>query len=70
MNEFESYPEEILEAIRIITFIHYRVKARKSLLEYTRYFKEFKEAGLIQTKLSQINPIKKLLNGDDLYWLC
>jgi len=46
------YPDEILETIRIITKIFYKVKSYRSLLEYKEFFKEFKESNYIQTYLS------------------
>jgi len=47
-----KYPDEILETIRIITWIFNKVETYKSLLDYQLYFKDYKESGLIQTKLS------------------
>jgi len=51
-RKYSDYPEEILETIRIITKIFYKVKSYRSLLDYQHYFKEYKESGLIQTDLS------------------
>jgi len=51
-RKYSKYPDEILETIRIIAGIFYKVKSYRSLLDYQHYFKEFKESGFIQTKLS------------------
>ncbi|MFX1389654.1 MAG: hypothetical protein ACFE9Z_06275 [Promethearchaeota archaeon] len=52
-QKYQEYPEDILETIRIVTEIFYSVKSYKSILDYQRYFKEFKENGIIQTNSSQ-----------------
>jgi len=51
-RKYSEYPVEILETIRIITAIFYKVKSYRSLLDYQHYFKEFKKSGYIQTDLS------------------
>ncbi len=51
-RKYSKYPDEILETIRIIAEIFYKVKSYRSMLDYQRYFKEYKESGFIQTKLS------------------
>ena len=44
--------DEIIETIYVLIMIFYKVKSYKALLEYKKYFKEFKENGKIQTDLS------------------
>ena len=43
---------EIIETIRVLIEIFYKVKSYGALLEYKNYFKEFKEKGIIETDLS------------------
>ena len=51
--QFSDYPEDILETIRILTLIFYSKKSMNKYSEYIQFFKEFKEAGIIHTHLTQ-----------------
>ncbi|MHA1293199.1 MAG: hypothetical protein ACTSQJ_11065 [Promethearchaeota archaeon] len=44
--------DEIIETIRVIINIFYKVKSYRTLLDYKEYFKEFKKRGFINTSLS------------------
>ncbi len=44
--------DDILETIRILKYIFYKVKNYKALLDYQEYFKEMKQNGEIRTDLS------------------
>ncbi len=44
--------DELLETIRVVVEIFYTVKNYSALLDYTKYFKEFKENNRITTQLS------------------
>lgn len=58
LNEFMNYisksmvNEEIVETIRCLIYIFYKVKRYKDLLSYKKYFNEFKEKGVLLTELS------------------
>ncbi len=43
--------DEIAETIRILTYIFYRVKSYRALLDYQKYFSQFKESNELQTFL-------------------
>jgi hypothetical protein len=43
---------EIIETIRVLIEIFYKVKSYGALLEYQNFFKEFKEKGIVETDLS------------------
>ncbi len=59
VQEFVNYiielenNDEIVETIRCITEIFYKVKSYAKILKYRHYFQEFKESGEIETDLSQ-----------------
>jgi len=69
--EFSSYisrsmiNDEIIETIRCLTYIFYKVKGYRNLVSYKEYFQKFKENGEIISKLSlrkftkNMNWIKK-----------
>lgn len=63
IQRYAEYNDEIIETISIITKIFYKVKSYRSLLDYQRYFKEFKESGIIQTELS----LKKFT--ENMHWI-
>ncbi len=44
--------DELIETIRILIQIFYRVKKYNDLLDYRKYFQKFQEEGIIQTDLS------------------
>lgn len=46
------FDDDIVEAIRILIKIFYKVKSYRALLEYKNYFKEFKQNNKISTELS------------------
>lgn len=46
------FDNEMVETLRILTKIFYKVKSYKALLEYKNYFKNFKKSGEIKTEIS------------------
>ncbi len=46
------YNDEIIETIRVLIKIFYKVKSYRALLDFQNYFKDFKQNGEIQTYLS------------------
>ncbi|MFX1321218.1 MAG: hypothetical protein ACFFAQ_06185 [Promethearchaeota archaeon] len=71
LHEFTNYisrsmiNDEIIETIRCLIYIFYKVKTYKDLLSYRQYFQEYKENGEINSNLSlrkftkSMNWIKK-----------
>ncbi|NVM38393.1 MAG: hypothetical protein HWN81_22550 [Candidatus Lokiarchaeota archaeon] len=51
-RKYTEYSDEILETIRVVAKIFFKVKSYRSLLDYQHYFMEYKESGFIQTDLS------------------
>lgn len=52
VQKYTEYNDEIIETISIITKIFYKLRSYRSLLDYQRYFKDFKDSGIIQSNLS------------------
>ena len=52
--------DEMIETLRILIEIFYKVKSYRALLEYEDYFKKFKDNGTIQTDLSLNKFIAKV----------
>ncbi len=44
--------ENLLETIRVLNIIFNKVKSYRALLDYQKYFKQFKEKGILHTSLS------------------
>ncbi len=55
--------DEVIETLRVLIKIFYKVKSYRALLEYQNYFKEFINNGIIQTDLS----LRKF--SENLRWL-
>lgn len=53
----------IVESLRVLTYIFYKVKSYRALLDYKNYFTRLKESGEIQTTLS----LRKFAN--DVQWI-
>jgi len=54
---------EIIETLYVLINIFYKVKSYRALLDYKKYFIEFKKSGVIQTELS----LRKFTKN--LYWI-
>ena len=65
-REFENYisksinNDEIVETIRCLISIFYKVKSYTNIINYQKYFQEFKESGEIQTDQSLRKFIKNI----------
>jgi len=51
--KYVTYPDEIIETIKILTNIFYKVKSYKSILDYKKYFKTFKDSRPSEDLMSQ-----------------
>lgn len=66
LQEFSNYKskslnnDKIIEALRCLISIFYKVKSYTNILNYQQYFQEYKESGEIQTDLSLRKFIKNI----------